>query len=210
MERVAGALARDERVTKILSPPPLAGGGRGEGCGQPRLLIAHPSPRPPPAREAEYVASALWVTAERLPQFLALWPDAQLDPAITPPAAYATRAWSRDDAMLEILRGRLEGQGPVTVAALAAPLGLEPDDIATALTALEVEGFAMRGRFTPGRNDDEWCERRLLARIHRYTVKRLRAEIEPVAARDFLRFLFAWQRVTDDARMDGPMPSLSS
>ena len=62
----------------------------------------------------------------------------------------------------------------------------------------------MRGRFTPGANDEEWCERRLLARIHRYTVKRLRAEIEPVAARDFLRFLFAWQHVAPDARMEGP------
>ena len=62
----------------------------------------------------------------------------------------------------------------------------------------------MRGRFTPGANDDEWCERRLLARIHGYTVKRLRAEIEPVAARDFLRFLLAWQRVAPDARMQGP------
>ncbi len=60
--------------------------------------------------------------------------------------------------------------------------------------ALEVEGFALRGRFTPGSNADEWCDRRLLARIHHYTVRRLRAEIEPVAARDFLRFLFAWQR----------------
>ena len=48
---------------------------------------------------------------------------------------------------------------------------------------------------------------RLLARIHRYTVKRLRAEIEPVAARDFLRFLFDWQRVAADARMEGPTRS---
>ena len=55
-----------------------------------------------------------------------------------------------------------------------------------------------------GVNTDEWCERRLLARIHRYTVNRLRAEIEPVAARDFLRFLFAWQHVAADARMEGP------
>ena len=77
-------------------------------------------------------------------------------------------------------------------------------DIATALAALEAEGFAMRGRFTPGTNAEEWCERRLLARIHHYTVKRLRAEIEPVAARDFLRFLLAWQRVAADARMEGP------
>ena len=76
--------------------------------------------------------------------------------------------------------------------------------MAAALIALEAEGFAMRGRFTPGAAEEEWCERRLLARIHRYTIKRLRAEIEPVAARDFLRFLFAWQHVADDARMEGP------
>ena len=71
------------------------------------------------------------------------------------------------------------------------------------LAALEVEGFAMRGRFTASAQSEEWCERRLLARIHQYTVKRLRAEIEPVAARDFLRFLFGWQRATPDARMEG-------
>ncbi len=62
----------------------------------------------------------------------------------------------------------------------------------------------MRGQFTQGVADEEWCERRLLARIHRYTVKRLRAEIEPVQARDFLRFLLEWQRVTPAARMQGP------
>jgi len=81
---------------------------------------------------------------------------------------------------------------------------LEPDDIGAALATLEVEGSALRGRFTPGSNADEWCDRRLLARIHHYTVRRLRAEIKPVAARDFLRFLFDWQRVTDEARLEGP------
>ena len=101
-------------------------------------------------------------------------------------------------------RGRLEGLGPVTPAALAEPLGLMPDDIAAALVALEVEGFALRGRFTPGTNSEEWCDRRLLARIHHYTVRRLRAEIEPVAARDFLRFLFAWHRVTRGDAPGGP------
>ena len=113
-------------------------------------------------------------------------------------AAWPSARWSADEALVEILRGRLEGLGPVAEAALAAPLGLAPGDIAGALAALQEEGFALRGRFTPGAADDEWCERRLLARIHRYTLKRLRAEIEPVAARDFLRFLFDWQRVTDD------------
>ena len=62
----------------------------------------------------------------------------------------------------------------------------------------------MRGRFTPEASAEEWCERRLLSRIHHYTLKRLRAEIEPVAARDFLRFLFDWQHVSADARMAGP------
>ena len=62
----------------------------------------------------------------------------------------------------------------------------------------------MRGRFIPGVNSDQWCDRGLLARIHHYTIRRLRAEIEPVAARDFLRFLFAWQHVGDETRLQGP------
>ena len=61
----------------------------------------------------------------------------------------------------------------------------------------------MRGRFTPEAAAEEWCERRLLSRIHHYTLMRLRAEIEPVAARDLLRFLFSWQHVSADARMAG-------
>jgi ATP-dependent Lhr-like helicase len=130
-----------------------------------------------------------------------VWHAARCTPDIAPPVP---RDWRPDEALAEILRGRLEGLGPVTSAALAAPLGLEPDEIGAALTALEVEGFALRGRFTSGTNQDEWCDRRLLARIHHYTIRRLRAEIEPVAARDFLRFLFAWQRVTDETRQEGP------
>ena len=146
----------------------------------------------------------LWIAAERLPQFQALWPDATLEPAIAAPPAYARRQWSPDLALVEILRGRLEGLGPVAEYALAAPLGLAAEGIAHSLAALEAEGFAMRGRFTPETEAEEWCERRLLARIHRYTVNRLRAEIEPVAARDFLRFLFEWQRVAPASRMEGP------
>ncbi|MGH7035855.1 MAG: Lhr family helicase, partial [Stellaceae bacterium] len=148
--------------------------------------------------------ATLYLTAERLRQFQALWPAAKLDPAIAPPAKEAERATPPEEALVEILRGRLEGLGPVTRAALAAPLGLDGAEVDAALTALESEGFAMRGRFSPGATAEEWCERRLLARIHRYTVKRLRAEIEPVAARDFLRFLCEWQRVEPDTRMEGP------
>jgi ATP-dependent Lhr-like helicase len=146
----------------------------------------------------------IWIAAERLAQFQALLPDARLEPVIAVPDDYADRDWPAEAALIEILRGRLEGQVPVTPAGLAEPLGLEPDDVAAALAALEVEGFAMRGRFTLGANAEEWCARRLLARIHQYTIKRLRAEIEPVAARDFLRFLFAWQHVTAETRTEGP------
>jgi ATP-dependent helicase Lhr and Lhr-like helicase len=146
----------------------------------------------------------LWVAAERLPLFAALWPEVRLDPSIAAPAGHAERVWSPEEALVEILRGRLEGLGPISEAALAAPFGLAPADISAALMRLQGEGFALKGHFTPGAAAEEWCERRLLARIHRYTIGRLRAEIEPVAARDFLRFLAEWQRVTEKTRMEGP------
>ncbi|HUI19836.1 MAG TPA: DEAD/DEAH box helicase [Methylocella sp.] len=146
----------------------------------------------------------LWAAAERLAHFCALWPEARLEPAIIAPGSAAEPPPPPETALVEILRGRLEGQGPATVAALAAPFGLEPSQVMPALSALEAEGFALHGRFTPATIAEEWCDRRLLARIHHYTVKRLRAEIEPVSPRDFLRFLLAWQRLTPATRMEGP------
>ena len=119
-----------------------------------------------------------------------------------------TQAWEPDAALVELVRGRLEGQGPTTLAQLAGTFGLPPERISAALTALEVEGFALAGTFTPGGSEREWCERRLLARIHRYTVKRLRAEIEPVSARDYLRFLFDWQGVSPDTQREGARRSM--
>ena len=138
-------------------------------------------------RRVEQVRTAtgqeLWIAVERRTLFAQEW---------------------RDAALVEILRGRLEGSGPVTAESLTDLLGLPRAQVDAALLALQAEGFAMQGRFSPDAAQDEWVERRLLARIHRYTVKRLRAEIEPVQARDFLRFLFEWQRVLADARMHGP------
>ena len=146
----------------------------------------------------------LWVTAERLPLFSALFPDAHGSPAVVTPAADA-RACSVEGALVEVIRGRLEGLGPSTAQELAGSLGVAVARVDAALATLQAEGFAMRGAFTAeAAGAQEWCERRLLARIHRYTVKRLRAEIEPIDARDFLRFLFEWQRVTPALRMEGP------
>jgi ATP-dependent Lhr-like helicase len=148
--------------------------------------------------------AGLWIPAERLTQFRAVWPQARLEPEIAPPVDQAGALWPKDDALVEILRGRLDGLGPVTPTALAAPLGLEPSAIAAALAALESQGAILKGRFLAGVNDEQWCDRRLLARIHHSTVRRLRSEIEPVAARDFLRFLFAWQHVAEETRLEGP------
>jgi ATP-dependent Lhr-like helicase len=149
------------------------------------------------------LSNGLWIATERRPLFESLFADATFEPDVKTPAEYI-KAWEAGAALVEIVRGRLEGLGPVTAASIAASIGLPAATIDAALLALQAEGFAMRGRFTPGTAGDEWCERRLLARIHRYTVKRLRAEIEPVQARDFLRFLFEWQRALPEARMQGP------
>jgi len=146
----------------------------------------------------------IWIAAERLPQFQAIYPGAEFDPAVTAPAEFAEIAWTREDALAEILRCRLTGVGPTLPAALAAMLQIPQVDIDVALVALEREGYVMRGQFSPGATETEWCERHLLARIHRYTVKRLRREIEPVEPRDFMRFLFDWQRVAPAAQVSGP------
>jgi len=148
--------------------------------------------------------TALWVAAERLPLLRALYPDAAIAPDIGVPAEYAL-PWDHDAAMLELLRARLGGLGPVIADALVVPLGLSPQAALPALLALEQEGTAMRGDFS-SRADGavEWCERGLLARIHRETLGRLRREIEPVPVADYVRFLCDWQRVTRGTRANGP------
>ena len=129
----------------------------------------------------------------------AAFPGARNEPAVMPPER-ELKAWNREDAIRELVRGRLEVVGPTTTPDLADALGVPQVDIEIALGALEHEGFALRGRFSAGIEGTEWCERRLLARIHRYTLDRLRKEIEPVAAADFLRFLFKWQRLVTGSR----------
>jgi ATP-dependent helicase Lhr and Lhr-like helicase len=182
-------LAKQRRVTRLAAgDAPASAGDVATSAGNAPISI-HP---------------ILWVTAERLPLLRAVFPQATVRPAVEVPATYE-KEWAREDALVEIVRGRLEGVGPTTSAAIAASLALPVSSIEAALAVLQAEGFAMRGQFTPGAvAEGEWCERRLLARIHRYTVKRLRAEIEPVEARDFLRFLFEWQRMTPEGRMEGP------
>jgi len=99
----------------------------------------------------------------------------------------------KDDEPLEQVASRLEVLGPVRESQLDHTL----------LLMLEGQGRILRGRFTPGTPEMEWCDRRLLARIHRYTLGRLRAEIEPVSAAEYLRFLAHWQHVAGEDQMHG-------
>jgi len=146
--------------------------------------------------------AALWVSRERLPEISAIYPDLPLGPIPSGKAPVA-----REAAIRELLRGRVGISGPATATALAAPLTLDAAEVEAGLIALEAEGVVLRGRFTPQPEAQgaplEWCDRRLLARIHRYTLNRLRAEIEPVSSADFMRFLFAWQRIDAEHRVAG-------
>jgi ATP-dependent Lhr-like helicase len=164
------------------------------------LLEIHP-PAPFACPMHHHGDGASWIAAECLPMILAIYPNASVAPNITAPAQYAQRSWERDTAIVELIRGRMQGLGPTTTTALATSLALTTASIDVALLMLEVEGFVLRGQFTPGGTAIEWCERRLLARIHRYTLQSLRAEIEPVSSADCMRFLLEWQGVT---RIDKP------
>ncbi|MEQ1580274.1 MAG: DEAD/DEAH box helicase [Steroidobacteraceae bacterium] len=146
---------------------------------------------------------AFWVAAEQLPLAQAIYADSRTERQIRVPADYAARQWSIEDALVELIRGRLQACGPTTATALASLYVLPSSAIDAALLKLESEGFVMRGQFSAGTTELEWCERRLLARIHRYTIKTLRAEIEPVTAADFMRFLLDHHGVTREPRPQG-------
>ncbi len=175
----------------------VAGGpGESAAAGQGDDAAAPDASRP--------VTSAWWVSAERLPEVLAVTgSDAWVEPALTPPAELAERKWTREEAVLEFVRGRLQICGPVTAREMADTLAVTGPEVDAALLALEGEGFVLRGAFTGADAGVEWCERRLLARIHRYTLNRLRAEIRPVSQADFMRFLFVWQRVAEGEQAAG-------
>ena len=143
------------------------------------------------------------IAAERLPMLRAIYPNAVCEPELVLPDSMHGKTWERTDAIRELVRGRMEVCGPITVSELADTLILRQSEIDAALLALEAEGFVLRGKFHPDAAEQEWCDRRLLARIHRLTIDRLRAEIQPVSIHDFYRFLFAWQRADREHRTEG-------
>ena len=133
---------------------------------------------------------ALWFAAER---------------AGTVYAAYGpdSGGGARDDAVADLVRWRAETSGPFSVAELADAIALDEESVARAMLRLEADGVVLRGRFRPGAAGEEFCDRRILARIHRSTIGRLRREIEPVPAASFIRFLLEWQHATPGTRLSG-------
>lgn len=144
----------------------------------------------------------VWIAAERLPELQAAFTLA-LDPPIVAPETRTRATWDGATAIAELLRGRMALLGPIAPRALGAPLALDATGAVDALIALESDGAVLRGWFSPGAGEEEWCDRRLLARIHRATLQRLRAEIQPITPADFMRFLFEWQHVTPSSRLSG-------
>ena len=149
-------------------------------------------------------SAVFWTAAEQLPMARTVYGESVVVPT---PSSYRRSMppdrGTRGEAVRELLRGRLQAVGPTTASELASLLALPRQTIDTALIALESEGFVLRGRFSAGSAELEWCERRLLARIHRYTIKSLRAQIEPVSSAEFMRFLLDWQGLSAQPRPQG-------
>ncbi|MGD9601371.1 MAG: DEAD/DEAH box helicase [Gammaproteobacteria bacterium] len=145
--------------------------------------------------------ASVWVSGDSLGA-AALWPNAEV---VTGRGSYPPAQGARDVWLRDVVRGWLDVCGAVTAPSLAAQMHLPVADVQQELLRLEASGVVLRGTFDTSEHSGEieWCERRLLARIHRYTLNRLRAEIEPVSAQDFMRFLVGWQFVAPEARVEG-------
>jgi ATP-dependent Lhr-like helicase len=147
--------------------------------------------------------SRFWVAAERLDLARGLYLDSYIEPEIPAIASKDGPPDSQEACATAVMRGWLESTGPVRASEMAAKLALPAWLADAALLRLEAEGTVLRGRFTPGAAETEWCNRRLLARIHRLTIGRLRREIEPVTSASFMRFLCRWQHLGSGTRLHG-------
>ena len=149
-----------------------------------------------------------WVAAERAAAFRLLFPMAEFEQML---ADVRTPALSQEDALLAMVTGWMAHLGPASASQLGELLGLPASEIEKALLRMEASGAILRGTFigaesragAPAPHEIEWCERRLLARIHRLTVATLRKQIEPVNAAQFMRWLLRWQHVAPGTQAQG-------
>ena len=151
-------------------------------------------------------AMVFWFATERMHLVRSVYPGGRIDPKIQVSTEYLwqkDRNLSPEQAVHELLRCRLECTGPTTKAELSQLLNLPQRTVEIALLALQKDGQILTGSYRPSLTELEWCDRRLLARIHRLTLGRLRREIEPVSAAEFMRFLFRWQHLATGTQLHG-------
>ena len=156
---------------------------------------------------AESSGRAYWVPAERSKTFLRLFPSFVFAAFL---AEIERDAPSDEEACANLVAGWLQHAGPVRAQSLASLLGLQVPQVDKALLRIEAGGAVLRGRFTEPSGDIEWCDRRLLARIHRLTLGKLRREIEPVTAALFMRWLLRWQHVASGTQLLGERGTLEA
>jgi ATP-dependent Lhr-like helicase len=184
-----------------------------------------------PASVDDEVSRKFWAARERIDWVRALHGPSSVDASTLAKGAQAAHAvevtsdvpakraseWMGEDvAVAHVLRGHLETTGPIDAASLAGRIGVRTGLVEIGLATLEAEGFVLRGQFEAdgvardraqdGETDapDQFCARRLLARIHSDSQSRLRASVEAVSAQEFMRFLLDWQHVAPGAQLDGP------
>jgi ATP-dependent Lhr-like helicase len=165
------------------------------------------------AASAMSVGKTYWVAAERAKTFSILFPEARFAPTL---AEVETTVPTRDDALLTLVMGWMSHVGPITATQLGETLGISASDISNALLRMEASGTVLRGNFsgsasrarTSAPDEPEWCERRLLARIHRLTVATLRKQIEPVTAAQFMQWLLRWQLIAPGTQVSGERGTL--
>ncbi len=144
--------------------------------------------------------------------------SAEQSPAATQAGNAASCIPTRDDAILTAVQGWMSHIGPTTASELGDVLGVNAADIDKALLRIEASGIILRGKFRPDQSraplgldgaeprphtEIEWCERRLLARIHRLTVATLRKQIQPVTAAQFMNWLLRWQHIAPGTQVRG-------
>jgi ATP-dependent helicase Lhr and Lhr-like helicase len=159
-------------------------------------------------RAARAVADnrSYWVAPERAATFAALFPTAHLE---APLPEIEIHGPTREDALLACITGWMAHVGPITSIALGEFLGIAANDIENTFLRLEATGSILRGRFTNSvGNETEWCDRRLLARIHRLTLGTLRSQIQPATAAQFMNWLLRWQHVAAGTQVLGERGTL--
>ena len=143
-----------------------------------------------------------WVAAERVAMANALF---ALPSSAT--EAKKTNTVTNTDAIAKCVQGWLQILGPTTSSALATTLGLPVASIFQTFLAMEMQGLLLRGAFEHPATDDEyeieWCERRILQRVHRLTLGTLRKQVEPVSPSVYMRWLLGWQHLAPQTQVAG-------